>query len=833
MRGVRVHNLRGIDVQIPIGKLTVLTGVSGAGKSSLAFDALYAEAQRRYLQSQSARTRQSLERFDKPDAETISALPPAIAVRAERSPLGKRATVGTLSELSQQLALLFATCGDVFCPQCQTSIQAHSTNDVVHALASWPSGTLVSVAFPFLPRGEKAKEAHAAELREQGFVRVQVGADIVRLGEQPLPQWKNGARAWVIVDRLETGKTPQERCAEAVELAFARGDGRIALLTTDKEALFERRWICPSCAYLYPTPTPALFRPEHANGTAHWSKDALCVRLAGATIADLSSLPSTRLSEFLADKADTAARSEQRLLGSGTLIELMRARLELLARLRLGYLSLDRPANSLSAGEMRRLRLASVLAAGLNQALYILEEPTRGLHVSEIPGMIDELLRLRDRGATLVVIEQASQVIQAADQVIELGPGAGEEGGQVTFVGQVSNLSALAGSGGRLIPAPLGGRGGGDEPAGGRVENLPSETKPWRSAQHWLRLSGANTHNLENLDVDFPLGVLCVVSGVSGAGKSSLLEHTLFPALCRAKGKKNEYNGELSDLSGVEHVGDVVLVDHIPPPRSARGNPASFLKIFDDIRNLFAQTAEAQTRNFDPGHFSFHQPGGRCETCQGQGTLAVDMQFLADVAMTCPDCQGARFRKEILAVTYRHLSIAEVLNLTAREAFRFFRTQPAMQRRLKPLLDVGLDYLRLGQPLETLSTGEGQRLKLAAHLASSRKPRCLYILLEPTAGLHAKDVQTLLACFDRLLESGHSLIVEEHHLDVIRAADYVIDLDPGIGESRGVGQARANKNVRPTVIHGTPEEIMRHADSITGKCLRALQSGMNAPGTIT
>ncbi|MCI0379019.1 MAG: hypothetical protein L0215_15530 [Gemmataceae bacterium] len=635
MRGVRVHNLRGIDVQIPIGKLTVLTGVSGAGKSSLAFDALYAEAQRRYLQSQSARTRQFLERFDKPDAESISALPPAVAVRAERSPLGNRATVGTLSEVSHQLAHLFATSGDVFCPRCQTPIQAHTTNDVVRAIASSPQGALVSVAFPFLPRGDKEKDAHAAELREQGFVRVQIGADIVRLGEQPLPKLKKGASAWVIVDRLEAGKTPPRRCAEAVELAFARGDGRIALLTADKETPFERRWICPSCEYLFPTPTTALFRPEQAKGSARWSKDALCVRLGGATVADLSALPSARLSEFLADKAD--ALSEPRRLGSGTLVALMQRGLSLLSRLRLGYLSLDRPAHTLSAGELRRLRLASVLAADLNQALYFLEEPTRGLHASEVAGMIDELRRLRDQGATLVVIEQEPQAIQAADHVIELGPGAGEEGGQVTFVGQVSNLSDLPSR-------------------NGQVESLSYETKPRRQVQHWLRLSDANTHNLKNLDVDFPLGVLCVVTGVSGAGKSSLLEHTLFPALCRAKGKKNapdkfpprpqgEGLGVRGQVSGAERIGDVVLMDQAPPLRSARGSPASVLKVFDAIRDLFAETTEAQTRNFGPGHFSFHQPGGRCETCQRQGTLAVDMQFLADVAMICPTAAALAFAK--------------------------------------------------------------------------------------------------------------------------------------------------------------------------------------------
>jgi excinuclease ABC subunit A len=481
------------------------------------------------------------------------------------------------------------------------------------------------------------------------------------------------------------------------------------------------------------------------------------------------------------------------------LLDQIRARLGYLRAVELAYLSLDRGARTLSTGEAQRVRLTTALGSNLVNALYVLDEPTAGLHPRDTTKLLTVLKRLRDSGNTLVLVEHDFEVLLAADHVVDLGPGAGEEGGEVLYQGPPAALPSAEASvtGGYL--------------SGRRFIPVPSRR---RATSHGtLRLVGARTHNLQDVTVDFPLGVLCVVTGVSGAGKSSLVQHTLYPALCRRKGKKTPHAGgnPEAEIVGAGQINDVVLMDQSPLTRTARSNPATALKVFDEIREVFADTTEARIRNFGPGHFSFNQPGGRCETCQGQGTLTVDMQFLADVSVTCPECRGTRFKRELLNVKVRNLDIAEVLDLTVREAFRFFRAQPHIEKRLKRLLDVGLDYLRLGQPADTLSGGEGQRLKLAAHLVSSRKPRCLFLLMEPTTGLHPADVARLLDCFDRLLETGHSLIVVEHNLDVIKSADHVIDVGPGAAAEGG-----------RLVGTGTPEEIARLEESHTGQWLRHL-----------
>ncbi len=507
-----------------------------------------------------------------------------------------------------------------------------------------------------------------------------------------------------------------------------------------------------------------------------WNKNALAVQVDGRTIADWHAQPLKDLPAWAGAAGESSAVQVQR-------------RLQALIDLDLGYLTLGQPAATLSDGATRRIALVSALASDLVHVLYLIDEPTTGLHPRDTDKVLDALRRLRERGNTVVVIEHDRRIIAAADHVIDLGPGAGEEGGQVTFQGAPDGLSAAAENptsdfwtGRSFIEVPI-------------TRRQPTGT---------LKLSGATTNNLQDLTVAFPLGVLCVVTGVSGAGKRSLIEQTLYPALCLAKKKKGAHPAATPKIAGAQRITDVVLLDQQPLPRSARSNAATYLKIFDEIRELFAATVDAKIRNFGPGHFSFNQPGGRCETCEGQGSLTIDMQFLADVTTLCPECQGRRYRKEILDIKVRSLSIAQVLDLTIREAFRFFRAQPAIEKKLKVLLDVGLDYLRLGQALDTLAGGECQRLKLAGQLASSRKTGCLFLLIEPTAGLHPADVANLLECFDRLLAAGHSLIVIEHDLDVIKCADHVIDLHEG-----------------RIVAQGTPEEIGQVAESATGNSLAA------------
>jgi excinuclease ABC subunit A len=823
LRGVRVHNLKNVDLDLPLGQISVLTGVSGSGKSSLAFDTLYAEAQRRYLQSVSTSTRQFLERLDQPEADRIENLPPAIAIGQRFAARGPRATVGTLTEIVEYLRLLFARTGTVECLQCGQPVHAATTVDVMRAVAALPVGMRFSIGFPSKPAGDAA--GWAASLREEGFVRAQIDGQPVRL-DAPLPALTETSRVWVLIDRLEAGRYAPERLTDSLETAFTRGDGQLVLLTDREEMLFDQRLVCPRCRIPYPAPEPGLFSFNDPLGACptcegtgvmrqrkrgeeqvcttcqgtRLNQQAGSVRVGGRTIAELCAVSVRELAEFLA----TLELQEEHRAAGRLLLEQVRTRLDYLLAVELGYLSLDRAARSLSTGESQRVRLTTALGSNLVNALYVLDEPTAGLHPRDTEKLLAVLRRLRDAGNTLVLVEHDAEVIRAADFVADLGPGAGEEGGQLLYHGSPAGIVDCEAS---LTGAYLAGQS--------RIA-VPRR----RELSHgWLRLVGARAHHLKDLTVEFPLGVLCVVTGVSGAGKSTLVQETLYPALCRRKHLKRSTAllPPETDVYGAGQLGDVMLMDQTPMARTARSNAATYVKAFDEIREVFADTSEARVRNFAPGDFSFNQPGGRCETCEGQGTLTVDMQFLADVTVTCPDCQGTRYRRDLLNVKVRNLSIAEVLNLTVREAFRFFRAHPAIERRLKLLLDVGLDYLRLGQPADTLSGGECQRLKVAGHLAASRKQRCLFLLDEPTAGLHPADVSRLLDCFDRLLQTGHSLIVVEHDLDVIKCADHVIDLGPGAGAAGGA-----------VVATGTPEQVAQVEASVTGRWLR--QVGMRDEG---
>ena len=816
LRGVRVHNLRDVDIDFPIGKLTVVTGVSGAGKSSLVFDTLYAEAQRRYLQSFSPYTRQFLERFDQPDADMIGDLPPAVAVSSRALANSPRATVGTLTEIFDYLRLLLVRAGTVRCLQCGQEVKAQKSVDVLADIDQLPVGTRFTIAFPTSPDSEQDIDSWLAGLKEEGFLRLRIGDDTFRL-DQDQPNWRQGQQAWVLVDRLESGKTARERTTDSIETAFARGQGQAALFVEDRLILFDNRWRCARCDILYPAPEARLFHfnspsgacpscqgtgvdkkklPCSECGSSRLSEQTGYVLLAGRTLAELCAATVDELSEIFASSTATGP------IESDLLVESIQTRLALLRRLALGHLTLQRSAVSLSGGEAKRIRLTSALASNLAGALYIFDEPTTGLHACHTGALLHELARLRQAGNTVVVIEHDPEIIRAADRIVDLGPGAGEEGGSVVFQGSPDSILDVEDS----VTAEFLDTSGTTE---GSRRRRPL-------SQGSLCLDHVTLHNLHDLHVEFPLGVLCAVTGVSGAGKRTLVEHVLYPALCRRLNKKLPANLALpcqhSTLS-TQHsdIGDVILIDQQPLTRSARSNPATYVKVFDEIRKLFANTSDARIRNFGPGHFSFNQSGGRCETCQGQGTLDVDMQFLADVSITCPECQGSRFRKEILGVKVRNRSIAEVLDLTVREAFRFFRAQQAIERRLKPLLDVGLDYVKLGQATDTLSGGECQRLKLAGHLATQRKPRCLFLMFEPTAGLHPADVLVLIDCLERLLDMGHSVVVVEHNLDVILHADHIIDLGPGSGLQGG-----------KVVASGRPEEVAAVPESQTGVQLKAL-----------
>jgi excinuclease ABC subunit A len=824
LRGVQVHNLQKIDLDIPLHALTVICGVSGAGKSSLALDTLYAEAYHRYLQSLSPQTRQYLEQVQKPDAEHIEDLPPAIAVSQRNLPQGPRTTVGTMTEVVDYLRLLFTRAGVQRCLKCGHVVQPSTIADVLTAAAQIPEGTRFSIAFPRkIGQGGSIQE-QINQLREDGFVRAQLGDQVVRLEEVNAEALDAEATLWVLVDRLEVGKATGPRLSDSLETAFTFGRGRLGLLLDDRQMVFDQRSICPVCDTEYPAlearlldfndPTGACSacggtglvqagRKGKPAGTGDLCPDcngqrlselALAVMLEGVNLGQASAW---ELRDLLAWCQKLSLPPSRRKEGEMLLAQIVR-RLENLGRLGLSYLTLNRSAPSLAAGEVLRLRMATALAVDLASVLYILDEPTTGLHPCEFPMLLQVVKELRDRGNTLVLVENNLEVIRNADHVIELGPGAGEEGGRVVYQGSTAELAASAES---VTARYLSG------------QNRIRVRAQRRARRGSFQITGASIHNLNNLSVEVPLGVLCVLTGASGAGKSTLMEEVIYSGLSQVldRKKKAELRPGAGRVIGAGQLGEVVCMDRRPLPRTARSNPVTYVKAFDAIREEFASTTDAKIRNFDAGAFSFNQPGGRCEECQGQGAVTVDMQFLADLTVACPECQGRRYKKEILDIKVRSLNIAEVLNLTVREAFRFFRAHPAIQKKLKPLLDVGLDYLRLGQATETLSGGEDQRLKLAGHLASSRKPRCLFLLDEPTAGLHPVDVTRLLDCFDRLLQAGHSLLIVENNLAVIKSADHVIDLGPGAGKEGG-----------QVVAAGTPEEIAGVELSRTGLWLRTV-----------
>ena len=932
LRGVAVHNLKEIDLDIPHRKLVVICGLSGSGKTSLALDTLYAEGQRRYIDSFSAYTRQFLERLEKPAAERIDGIGPAIAVTHKNTSRSSRSTVGTATETSDYLRLLLAKIGRVMCLRCGREVRRDTPQSTADVLAALPPGTRYMIGFAH-SNGPDGNGSLAQKLQEEGFVRVIARDKLIHLIDQPqmLASSPLPAELYVVVDRLSAGSTTPQRVRDSLETAFTRGGGSCTVFIEGggesglpyvidgqrwRRLGFSSQLRCENCGIDYTTPEPRLFsfnsplgacpecegfgnvididmdlvvpdprktiregaitpwntpsyaheleellaaaddvglpvdvpfsqlsqehrrlvlegiparnfgglqgffawlerrkyklhlrvflsrwrsyRPCPACGGTRLRPEALATRVSGKNIAEISGMKIEDARRFLANLELSPSEAQ---LGR-VMLEQSQARLRYLEDVGLGYLTLDRTLRTLSGGEAQRVALTSALGSSLVNMLYVLDEPSVGLHPRDVDRLVNAISGLRDRGNTVVVVEHEESMIRAADQVIEIGPGAGERGGEVIFQGTPEKMMALPSS---LTGDFLAGRRG--------LTPDPMRRQPNHG---WIRVAGARGNNLKNITVEFPLGLLCLVTGVSGSGKSTLVQDTLYPALCRRMRKDAPKPGPLDDVYGDGQLDDVILVDQSPIGRSPRSNPVTYIKAFDEIRAVFAETVEARTHNYDAAHFSFNVDGGRCSTCQGEGYLAIDMQFLADVYMKCSQCGGKRYRREILDVKYRGRSIADVLDLTVREAFTFFRGRPKVQARLKKLIDVGLDYVRLGQPANTLSGGEAQRLKLAGYMSASRRGRTLFILDEPTTGLHFQDVVQLLDCFDALVAVGHSLIIVEHNLQLMKAADYIIDLGPGAADEGG-----------QVVATGTPEMIARATESITGRYLaRALAQQM-------
>jgi len=957
VRGARTHNLKNIDVTLPVGKLIIITGVSGSGKSSLAFDTIYAEGQRRYVESLSAYARQFLERMEKPDVDRIDGISPAIAIRQKNSIRNPRSTVGTTTEIHDYMRLLYARVGHTFCRNCGREVVRETAEVVARQLGELPAGTRLLLGFDLpivdapvpaaadVPEvdeltevvdGENEASAAApapktevraaavaaaiAALRKKGFARLLVGERAVAFDDVDPAALSDRSMLRVVVDRVQlNGEDLRQRLTDSIETAYQEGGGSAwALQLPDAtrpgpvEHVFSERFECRYCRITYEDPQPRLFsfnNPFGACPTCHgfgniieldmdlvvpdstksiqqgaiepWSKphyraqlaelkraarkervrldvpwaeltddekrfvveggedyggirgffrwlerkkykvhvrvflsryrgyltcpdcggarlrrEARDVRVAGRTIDKVSALTVREAQAFFS----TLALTEKEEAIADKVLKEIRRRLSFLSDVGLDYLTLDRLSSTLSGGEAQRINLATSLGAALVGTLYVLDEPSIGLHPRDNLRLIDILRQLRDQGNTVLVVEHDADMIKVADHIVDLGLGAGEQGGRVVFSGAFDDLSREPRS---LTSKYLRGE-----------LAIPVPTARRRGTGQKIRVTGATEHNLKDLEITIPLNTLTCVTGVSGSGKSTLVHDVLYAAIKRAKGGWDKRVGSLRSLQGAEYVTDAVLVDQTPIGRTPRSNPVTYLKAFDPIRELFAATKDARSRGLTASHFSFNVPGGRCEACQGEGEVRVEMQFLADVFVPCDQCDGKRFKPQVLEVKYRGRSIHQVLDLTVREALTFFSSSPKVLRRLHVLDEIGLGYLRLGQPATTLSGGEAQRIKIAAHLSSHTGERLLYILDEPTTGLHFDDIAKLLTAFRKLLEAGHTLLVIEHNLDVIKTADYIIDLGPEGGEDGG-----------SVVATGTPEQVAQIATSYTGKYLQPVLAG--------
>jgi excinuclease ABC subunit A len=958
VRKARVHNLKGIDCVIPHQRLTVVTGPSGSGKSSLAFDTLYAEGQRRYVESLSAYARQFLERIEKPDVDEITGIAPPIAIRQKNTTRNPRSTVATATEIYDYLRLLFARIGVTTCYQCGEVVRRENVDDIADRVIGLEAGRRFYVLFQLNPTSQPAADEAKAStaggpgtpgrkgrarkgvidsgleasfpaarrprppddavkprlfsLRQAGFNRLYQSGRVFEFSTpESLLEVDFGEPVFVLVDRLASGPEIRQRLIDSIELCYREtGEAILEFLATTADVaperwVFSERFECKRCRITYQEPEPSLFSfnnpfgacprcqgfgntidfdldlviPDKNKSLAEgavepWTKpryrtpfnemrraarqagvpldvpyykltaeqrrwlvegddgfsgirgffdylerkkyklhvrvflsryrgytlcpdcrggrlrrEALNVRIEGRTITEVCRMSIDEARLFFSKLRLTSAQEKI----AASILEEIRSRLRYLHKVGLEYLTLDRLASTLSGGESQRIQLATALGSNLVGALYILDEPSIGLHARDTGRLIEILKSLLALGNTILVVEHDAEMIRQADNILDLGPGAGEHGGRLIYSGDLAGLLA--------DPHSLTGR----YLAGELEIPVPSERR--KPGKAWLKIRGARQHNLKSIDVDIPLGLMVCISGVSGSGKSTLIHEVLYNALISRRGVAAP-RAEYESLEGDEKLADVVLVDQSPLGRTPRSNPVTYIKAFDAIREVFASTPEARRRGYTPGYFSFNIPGGRCETCQGDGTVRVEMQFLADVELVCEECHGRRFKPSVLEVHYKGKNIHDVLQMTAKEALAFFSNSPRICSRIRVLDDVGLGYLRLGQSATTLSGGEAQRVRLAAHLAHESSENTLFIFDEPTTGLHFDDINKLLGAFRKLLEAGATVLIIEHNLDVLKTADWIIDLGPEGGDSGGY-----------VVAAGTPEAVARNPHSHTGRFL--------------
>ena len=831
IKGAREHNLKGIEVRLPRGKLTVMTGVSGSGKSSLAFDTLYAEGFRKYLDSLSTQARQAIEQIKRPDVDYITGLSPVIAVEQRTTgATNPRSTVATATEIADYARLLWAVSGQAFCPQDGGLIERRSMDDCLASVFGEKEGSRLMILAPVEGGDSKNIIDQWPRLRLRGFQRVRLDGEICDLEDPPFPNEeqaeKNSSHTLeVIVDRLVLREDQRSRLADSLELAFGEGHSRALIMIQEereapwRELRLSQDLACVACGKVYPPITPQSFSYNHPQGACSHCQGlgqmddspcadcrgqrlrpaSLAVRLNGIGFADFMDLSVAEALECM----KSCRQEDERARSAADALDGLEQRLHFLKEVGLGYLQLVRTYRSLSGGEAQRVRLAGQLGMDLVGVTYVLDEPSIGLHPHDNAKLLKTLLQLRDRGNTLVVVEHDAETLLEADYLVELGPGAGELGGELCYAGAPKDCETRTG-------AFLQGKASIAKTAATKTFNKASKVNPGL----WLSIKQAMANNLKAIDVDFPIGSLTCVTGVSGSGKSTLINDILAPIAARRLNRAQAKAGAHKSIQGLEHFQRLVQVDQSPIGRSPRSNPATYLKIFDLLRAVFAKCPLAKQRGYLPRRFSFNVPGGRCERCQGAGSIALDMQFLADVYVSCPSCEGRRYNRSTLEIRFKGLTIAEVLELTISEALELFDKHPQLSRKLQGLVELGLGYIRLGQPATTLSGGEAQRLKLAFELTrGGQQGQGLYLLDEPTTGLHWDDVQRLMDLLFDLRDAGNTLIVIEHHTDVIRLADWIIDLGPDGGEAGG-----------ELIYTGSAERIKNCSASRTGKAIWSLTS---------
>ena len=821
IKGAREHNLKNLNVDIPRDKFVVITGLSGSGKSSLAFDTIYAEGQRRYVESLSAYARQFLEQMSKPDVDSIEGLSPAISIEQKTTSRNPRSTVGTITEIYDYMRLLFARIGHPYCYQCGKEITAQTVEQMVDKVLSLPSGTRIQVLAPIVRgrKGEYRKEF--ADMRGKGFVRARVDGELLDL-EVDISLDKNKKHnIEIVIDRLiiknDLDERIRKRLADSIEISLRLADGVVVINRVDgKDILFSEKLACIDCGISYPELTPRVFSFNSPHGACpecdglgiriefgedagiicpacngnRLKKEALAIKIANMSIAELTR-SSVRSAIRLFDSLKLTKRETfiaQRILRE------IKERLYFLSNVGLDYLTLDREASTLSGGEGQRIRLATQIGSSLVGVLYVLDEPSIGLHQRDNVRLLSTLKRLRDLGNTVLVVEHDEETIRESDYVIDMGPGAGVHGGEIVSQGTPEDIMKDKNSlTGRYLKREL-------------IISLPARhRKPVR----YLTIKGARKNNLKDIEVSVPVGLFTAITGVSGSGKSTLLFEVLYRNLINSLYRNTKTYDGCNAIYGLEEFDKVINIDQAPIGRTPRSNPATYTGLFTYIRDLYAQLPESRVRGYRVGRYSFNVKGGRCEACQGDGLIKIEMHFLPDVYVVCEVCKGKRYNRETLDIRYKGKNIADVLDLTVAQAIEFFEPIPLIRHKLETLRDVGLDYIKLGQAATTLSGGEAQRVKLSKELSRYATGRTMYILDEPTTGLHFADIQRLLDVLNRLVNSGNTIVVIEHHPDVIKNADYIIDLGPEGGDDGG-----------EIVAYGTPEEVAAVEQSYTGKLLR-------------